>query len=109
MCVNKRGQKKLSHIVEKNGKKTLFCFYDPEKDDYNEALDIATQEHNLEGQRFNAICKPFKKQRSPKEKKKALQRKLETLFDRAEAEGRELSFDEHAGARELMQKQHDIK
>jgi len=79
----------MSHLTEKNGRKTLYCFYDPALDNYDEVLDAATKKHNLEGERFNAICRPFKKERTAKEKIQAIYRQLKTMREEIEGQNRE--------------------
>ena len=99
----------MSHVTNKNGKKTLYCFYDPALDNYDEALNAATIKHNLEGERFNAICRPFKKERSPKEKIRAIYRKLKTMREEIESEDREPSQAERKIANDKLARVEELE
>jgi len=84
-----QGGKAMSHVTTKNGRKTLYVFYSAEKDDYDICIDKAIEKHNLQDTNINVICKPYKKQRSSKEKVKAIYRQLKDMKELCVSEGRE--------------------
>jgi len=99
----------MSHIVTKNGRKTLFVFYDPIADDYDFQTEKALKHHGLEDEPVNIICKPAKERRSKQEIILSIYRQIKTLKEKIEGEGRDPSPAEFVMAQEKMLKIEELE
>jgi len=91
----------MSHIVNKNGQKTLYVFY--QDDGYDAAIEEAVKKHGLENVPVTIIAKPYKKDRSLDEKSNALRREFNNLIH--QSIDREMTEQEEKLCNSLIRKQ----